>query len=82
MGVTDIFPTLPGAGKEARANVIDACGAKPRCRDVKLKERLPIYWELGGQMCQVPHKRYSPVRGRSHYKEIHCQVLSPTSSLE
>lgn len=64
------FPTLTLVGKEASVDVICVV-LSSAVGDVKLGPNVPSSTQ-----------GIDPVKGRSHYREIHCQVPPPTSSLE
>lgn len=70
VGIADSFPTLTLVGKEASVDVICVV-LSSAVGDVKLGPNVPSSTQ-----------GIDPVKGRSHYKEIHCQVPPPTSSLE
>lgn len=74
------FPQPARVGKEAGVNVICVV-LSSAAGDVKLREGSVFVRSLEAK-CAKFHTRDRPGRGRSHYKEIHCQVPPPTSSLE
>lgn len=67
-------------GKEAGVNVICVV-LSSAAGDVKLREGSVFIRSLEAT-CAKFHTRDRPGRGRSHYKETHCQVPPPTGSLE
>lgn len=67
-------------GKEAGVNVI-CVALSSAAGDVKLREGSVFIKSLEAKRAKF-HTRDRPGRGRSHYKETHCQVPPPTGSLE
>lgn len=74
------FPRPARVGKEAGVNVICVV-LSSAAGDVKLREGSVFIRSLEAT-CAKFHTRDRPGRGRSHYKETHCQVPPPTGSLE